>query len=62
MKVKGGMAKITYFPKVTKMESITDHKIDYNGVEALRGQQHAAQKLTQVTPRGFFGPKSPFFA
>ena len=33
------------FPKVTKMESVFGHRIDYNGVGVLR-----SQKLTQVTP------------
>ena len=27
-------------PKVIKMGSIIGHRIDYNGVGALRGQQH----------------------
>ena len=42
---------------------IIGHKIDYN---AGRGSEkpgaHARQKLTQVTPWAFFGPKWPFFA
>ena len=29
-----------YFAKVTKMGYIIGHKIDYNGVGALRGQWH----------------------
>ena len=44
------------FPKVTKMGSITGHKIVYNGAQALRGQRHLLKKkLTQVTPH----PRSP---
>ena len=58
-----GWRKLHICPKVTKMGSIIGHKIDYNGVGALRGQRaHTQKKLTQVTTRGFFGPKSPFFA
>ena len=32
------------FPKVTKMGSITGHKIVYNGARALRGQRHLLKK------------------
>ena len=32
-------------PKVTKMGSIDGHRIDYNGVEVLRGQQHIPSKI-----------------
>ena len=39
-----GIAKITYLPKVTKMESIIGHQIDYNEVGALRGQRHILSK------------------
>ena len=28
------------FPKVTKMGSIFDHRIDYNGIGVLKGQRH----------------------
>ena len=41
---KLGSGKLHIFPKVTKMGSITDHKIDYNGVGALRGQRHIPSK------------------
>ena len=34
------------------MESIIGHRIDYNGVGALRG--HTQEKLTQVLPPGIF--------
>ena len=58
-----GWRKLHICPKVTKMGSIIGHKIDYNGVGALRSQRaHTQKKLTQVTTRGFFRPKSPFFA
>lgn len=33
------------FPKVTKMGSITGHKIVYNGAQALRGQRHLLKKF-----------------
>ena len=46
------IAKTTYqSPKVTKMGSIIGHRIDYNGVGALRGQQHTPSKnLTHESP------------
>ena len=31
-------------PKVTKMGSRISHRIDFNGVEVLRGQQHKPSK------------------
>ena len=31
-------------PKVTKMGSIVGHRIDYNGMGALRGQRHIPSK------------------
>ena len=31
-------------PKVTKMGSIIGHRVDYNGVRALRGQGHIPNK------------------
>ena len=37
---KVGIAKIHICPKVTKMGSIIGHRIDYNGVGALRDQRH----------------------
>ena len=39
-----GIAKITFSQKVTKMGSITGHKIDYKGVGGLRGQRHIPSK------------------
>ena len=35
---KLGSRKLHIYPKVTKMGSIIGHRIDYNGVGALRGQ------------------------
>ena len=32
------------FAKVTKMGSVFGHRIDYNGVGVLRGQQHIPPK------------------
>ena len=37
---KLGWRKLYICPKVTKMGSIIGHRIDYNGVGALRGQRH----------------------
>ena len=37
---KLGLRKLHICPKVTKMGSIMSHRIDYNGVRALRGQRH----------------------
>ena len=51
---KLGSRKLDFCPKVTKMGSIIDHRIDsdYNGVGALRGQRHIPSKIkiTQVIP------------
>ena len=47
-----GIVKITFFPKVTKMGSIIGHRIDYNGVGALRGQRHISTKINPSTPPG----------
>ena len=49
---KLGSQKLHICPKVTKMGSIIGHKIDYNGVEALRRQRHVRtqQKFIQVPP------------
>ena len=48
---KLGSRKLNICPKVTKMGSIIGHRIDYNGVGALRGQWHIrSKKLTQVPP------------
>ena len=41
---KLGSQKLHICPKVTKMGSIIGHKIDYNGVGALRGQGHIPSK------------------
>ena len=41
---KLGSRKLHICPKVTKMGSIIGHRIDYNGVGALRGQRHIASK------------------
>ena len=50
---KLGWRKLNICPKVTKMGSIIGHRIDYNGVGALRGQlAHTQQKFTQVIPPG----------
>ena len=35
-----GSRKLHICPKVTKMGSIIGHRLDYNGVGALRGQRH----------------------
>ena len=36
---------------VTKMGSINSQKIDFTGVEVLKGQRHIpSKKLTEVTP------------
>ena len=50
---KLGSQKLHICPKVTKMGSLIGHKIDYNGVEALRGQWHIPRKkkLPKYTPR-----------
>ena len=41
---KLGSRKLHICPKVTKMGSIIGHRIDYNGVGALRGQRHIPSK------------------
>ena len=41
---KLGSRKLHICPKVTKMGSIIGHRIDYNRVGALRGQQHIPSK------------------
>ena len=55
------MAKTTYqSPKVTKMGSNIGHRIDYNGVGALRGQQHIPSKiLTHELPPSQGGNRNP---
>ena len=39
-----GIAKITYLPITDYDGSIIGHRIDYNGVRALRGQRHIPSK------------------
>ena len=39
-----GSRKLHICPKVTKMESIIGHRIDYNGVRSLRGQRRIPSK------------------
>ena len=41
---KLGLRKLYICPKVTKIGSIIGHRIDYNEVGALRGQQHKTGK------------------
>ena len=49
--IKKGSRKLHICPKVTKMGSIIGQRIDYNGVGALRGQQHIPSKnLPQYHP------------
>ena len=49
---KLGSRKLHIFPKVTKMGSITGHRIDYNRAGALRGQQHIPSKNLPKYPPG----------
>ena len=41
--------------KVTKMGSITGHKIEYNGVGVLREQRHKPTKIGLSNPPGIPG-------
>ena len=41
---KLGSRKVRFCPKAIKKGSIIDHRIDYNGVGALRGQRHIPSK------------------
>ena len=41
---KLGLGKLHICPKVTKMGSIIGHRIDCNGVGALKGQRHIPSK------------------
>ena len=50
---KLGSRKLHICPTVTKMGSIIDHRRDYNGVEALRGQRHIPRKKLTPVPPGF---------
>ena len=36
-------------PEMTKMGSIIDSRIDYNGVGTLKGRRHIQQKLTKYS-------------
>ena len=48
-----GSRKLHIFQKVTKMGSAIGHRIEYNGVGALRGKTrlaHTQQKFSQVPP------------
>ena len=57
---KLGSRKLHICPKVTKMGSIIGHRIDYNGVEALRGQRHIpSKKITQVPDSEEGGKAAP---
>ena len=74
---KVGSRKLHICPKVTKMLSIIGHRIDYNGVVALRGggahqaeisppPWHMSHKYTEVklkihTYKGCFKVRSDFF-
>ena len=49
---KLGSRKLHICPKMTKMGSIIGHKIDYNGVGALRGQRHIHSKNSPRYPPG----------
>ena len=42
--------KLHVCPKVTKMRSIIGHRIDYNGVGALRSQRHIPSKSQPENP------------
>ena len=49
-----GIAKITYLPITDYDGSIIGHRIDYNGVRALRGQRHIPRKkLPKYPPPDF---------
>ena len=48
---KLGSRKLHICPKVTKMGSKIGHRIDYNGVGALRGQRHIPSKYSPPRPR-----------
>ena len=50
---KLGSRKLHICPTVTKMGSIIDHRRDYNGVEAPRGQRHIPRKKLTPVPPGF---------
>ena len=47
-----GSQKLHICSNVTKMGSIIGHRIDYNGVGALRGQRHIPSKNLPKYPPG----------
>ena len=47
---KLGSRKLHICPKVTKMGSIIGHRIDYNGLGALRGERHIPSKMFPEYP------------
>ena len=47
---KLGSRKLHICPKVTKMESITGHRMDYNEVGAVRGSDTYPAKINSSTP------------
>ena len=54
--IKMGSRKLHICPKGTKMGSIIGHRIDYNGVGALRGQLHIPTKDQPKYPPRATGP------
>ena len=55
---KLGSRKLHIIPKVTKAGPIIGHRIDYNGVGALRGQRHIPSKNLPKYPPGDSIPKT----
>ena len=49
---KLGSQKLHICPRVTNMGSTIGHRIDYNGVGALRGQRHIPAKINPSNPPG----------
>ena len=49
---KLGSRKLRFSPKVTNTGSKIGHRINYNGVGALRGQRHISSKNQPESPRG----------
>ena len=47
---KLGSRKLHISLNVTKMGSVIGHRIDYNGVKALRGQRHISSKNYPLPP------------
>ena len=54
---KLGSWKLHISPKVIKMGSLIAHRIDYNGVAALRGQRHIPSKNKPKYPALVFCSK-----